>query len=204
MGDLEPNRDVFQLDPPEIIQGALTDQGLAHLLYQGEVLVGYQLIRFPEYSSDNLGRDHGWSSEEQLKRVFHFETIYLDPIVRGQGLQLRLHALGAEAALSAGKTAGLATISPLNYPSASNALRFGLQGVAFRNKYSGNPRVVFFHDFKNPTSHPLTEMKITWVSSSAPDFLSIVETHLTNGQHLVAARRTESGSEFGFAPPPLT
>lgn len=111
MGDLEPNRDVFQIDPPEIIQGALTDQGLAHLLYQGKVLVGYQLIRFPEQSSDNLGHDQGWSSNEQLRRVFHFETIYLDPIVRGQGLQLKLHALGAEAALSAGKTAGFATIN---------------------------------------------------------------------------------------------
>ncbi len=203
MGSLEPNRDVFQLDPPEIIEGALTDQGLAHLLYQGEALVGYQLLRFPEQRPDNLGRDRGWTTAEQLNRVFHFETIYLDPTVRGQGLQLKLHALGAEAALLAGKTAGFATISPLNYPSASNALRFGLQGVAFRKKYSSNPRIVFFRDFTpTPNNLPATEATLTWIEASATDFLVEVERQFSLGRTLVTALRIEASFKLGFAEAP--
>lgn len=198
MGLLEPSRDVFQLDPPEIIRGSLTNQGLAHLLFEGDHLVGYQLLRFPGLAHDNLGRDLGWEGAERLERVFHFETIYLEPKVRGMGLHHKLHSMGTDAALLAGKTAGFATISPLNYPSTSNALRFGLLGVAYRKKYSGNPRVIFFRDFSDPRA-PLPAEPQFWEGFQDSDFLMKVEARLSEGFRMVAARHQGTDLELGFS-----
>jgi hypothetical protein len=186
IAELEPNRDRLQLDSEEVTRGTLEGKGVAHLVEKNGTLLGYQLLRYPKEDADNLGLDLGFSSND-LATVFHLETIYLLPEIRGFGFQVRLNQLGIETAKAEGFRHAMATVSPLNYPSLSNGLKIGLLGVRFALKYQSNPRIILHLDCQETTAPPSSQAT-HWVRSSSEHFIQEVRDSLSQGGILTSVK----------------
>ncbi len=195
--ELEPNRDRLQLDSEETTKGTLEGKGVAHLIEKNGTLVGYQLIRYPKEEADNLGLDLGFSSDD-LATVFHLETIYLLPEIRGLGFQVRLNQLGIETGKAEGFRHAMATVSPLNYPSLSNGLKLGLLGVRFALKYRNNPRIILHLDVQ-ASAEPSKSGASYWVRSSSAQFIQEVQDSFSQGRILTSAKSIDKTHyQLGF------
>ncbi len=145
MGSTNSSRDVFQLDSPEHVESILSGAGVTHGVFVNEELIAYHMTYFPGRRADNLGRDLGLPQKD-LKKIAHFETVYVHPDYQGNGLQQKLHQLGKKACVKNGFSYPFATVSPINYWSLKNIFKFGLVAKLILKKYAGNPRLILFSD----------------------------------------------------------
>ena len=106
-------------------------------------LAGLLMLYIPGDAPENLGKDAGFSEEEQ-QGVIHLESVAILPRYRGFGLQYRMMGIAEEEALRAGFRHMLCTVHPENHFSRNNMVRCGFQPVVRKEKYGGLLREVMW------------------------------------------------------------
>ena len=83
-----PNKEVLYIDSYEDMLGDLENGAkIIGVLNSKDRLIAYRYISFPREEKRNLGYDINLPKED-LKKVVHLETTVVDPLYRGNVLQL--------------------------------------------------------------------------------------------------------------------
>ena len=137
------DKSIYVCDDLEYVQTHIEKNGLGVVACNSsDEIVASFLLRFPDNSDDNLGRDIGLS-EEELTRVVHMETAVVIPKYRGRHLQLLMLDY-AERIIDRSKyDILLATVSPDNPASYKTFERNGYKRMLTKEKYGGLQRHIY-------------------------------------------------------------
>lgn len=136
------NPSFFVGDDLEFIKKHIKDEGRTVLAKEKEKVVAFLILRFPEKSDDNLGRDIGITAEELL-RVVHMESVGVLPEYRGKGLQEKLLTYAEDFLKDEEFCYYMATVAPGNIPSGKNFRKKGYECVLTKEKYGSLLRQIY-------------------------------------------------------------
>mgnify|MGYP004458866885 FL=1 len=123
-------------------------------VFDGEKLIAYGSLVFPNDSPENIGWDLDWTRE----KIFHcltLDTIVVDPDYRGHGLQRTLIRSCVAYALELMPDATvLTTVSPFNKYSLHNVQAEGFQILKRKEKYGGYDRYILGYTQAPDTEFP--------------------------------------------------
>ncbi|WP_026826087.1 MULTISPECIES: hypothetical protein [Exiguobacterium] len=132
----------------------LKDQTLIGAKSDGRI-IAFRAMLIPPIDNEHLGRDIGWP-EDLLERVIYQEVTNVHPEFRGYGLQTHLGKLLMSQVESDNRfDVVCATVAPFNIPSMKDKFSLGLRIGAFKEKYGGKLRYIFYkemHRMWQPTS----------------------------------------------------
>ncbi|WP_214702144.1 MULTISPECIES: hypothetical protein [unclassified Exiguobacterium] len=132
----------------------LKDQTLIGAKSDGRI-IAFRAMLIPPIDNEHLGRDIGWP-EDLLERVIYQEVTNVHPKFRGYGLQTHLGKLLMSQVESDNRfDVVCATVAPFNIPSMKDKFSLGLRIGAFKEKYGGKLRYIFYkemHRMWQPTS----------------------------------------------------
>ncbi|WDH77162.1 hypothetical protein PTI97_06500 [Exiguobacterium marinum] len=132
----------------------LKDQTLIGAKSDGRI-IAFRAMLIPPIDNEHLGRDIGWP-EDLLERVIYQEVTNVHPEFRGYGLQTHLGKLLMSQVESDYRfDVVCATVAPFNIPSMKDKFSLGLRIGAFKEKYGGKLRYIFYkemHRMWQPTS----------------------------------------------------
>lgn len=136
-------KEVFVCDDIEYVETQIKTGGFAVVAcdWTGKI-VGSFIIRYPEDSNDNLGRELGLE-EDELCKVVHMESVIVLPEHRGNNLQFKMLQY-AENLVDISKYQYLvATVSPNNPASQRSFGKNGYKIVKTKKKYGGLMRQIY-------------------------------------------------------------
>lgn len=140
----------YHPNPRELIGMSLGEHGIGIGTFVDGALVGFRLVLFPGARADNLGRDIGLSAN-CLDSVAHLERTGVDPVYRGNRLQIRMTAHAVRLIVENHRWRHLfSTVAPANFASMQDKFRIGMQIVRTKKKYQDYWRHVFYLDHRDP------------------------------------------------------
>jgi ribosomal protein S18 acetylase RimI-like enzyme len=134
-----PDKRYFYAEDRAFIKRHIEERGFVLQAAVQEKIVGFLLVRIPEYEEDNLGKNVALS-HETLRRVAHMEIVVVTPQYRGLGIQKRVLKEAEKILVEKGYEYLMATVSPLNQYSLNNFLSLGYKIVKTEKKYGGYDR----------------------------------------------------------------
>jgi GNAT superfamily N-acetyltransferase len=166
-----PNKEVLYIDSYEDMLGDLENGAkIIGVLNSKDRLIAYRYISFPREEKRNLGYDINLP-EEDLKKVVHLETTVVDPLYRGNGLQLVTLEKAKEIAKQEGYKHFMCTVSPYNFYSLYNVMRGGLKIKALKKKYGTKPdnsdglwRFILHNDLDKKYYNPVDLVLSKWAN----------------------------------------
>lgn len=140
----------YHPNPRELIGMSLGEHGKGIGTFVDGALVGFRLILFPGARADNLGRDIGLPTH-CLDSVAHLERTGVDPVYRGNRLQIRMTAHAVRLIVKNHRWRHIfSTVAPANFASMQDKFRIGMQIVRTLKKYGDCWRHVFYLDLSEP------------------------------------------------------
>ena len=140
-----PSADLFASNDEEFIAKHISEEGLIALSDIDGVTSGFQVLRIPGSSEDNLSKFS--FVEIPPNEVVHMESVAILPKARGKGLQKQLINFCEAIAIDANYKWGFCTVHPRNAPSLNNLLTLGYSTINQAELYGGVPRLIMAKNF---------------------------------------------------------
>lgn len=136
----------YFVDSVDFIHAHVSREGFIVVALEGAGNVaGFQVVRIPGRSPDNLGHEIGLPDEELL-RVAHMESAAVLPVHWGKGLQRAMLKEAERRLASQGFQKLMCTVHPENRHSLANLERLGYKPVVTMSKYGGYLRHVMLKE----------------------------------------------------------
>ncbi|MGM0378584.1 MAG: hypothetical protein ACQEQE_02460 [Bacillota bacterium] len=165
-------KETYVCKPKKEFKKYLENGGIFLGIYVDNKLIGARITETPKLSKKNLGYFLDFT-KDQLLKTMHFKTMLVKKEFRGNNLQIRSMNLVEKMFIKRGYKYGMCRISPNNYYSLSNALKFGLKIQAiklqFQNKENTSSKLRCILNKKLDATQPITFEKIEYVKNTNID-----------------------------------
>ncbi len=181
------NPALYYPSPRHVFEESLSDNGLVIGCYVANTLIGFRSIWYPGIRSENLGKEIGINSVEQLNQVAHLERACVLPDYRGNKLQICMTNNAVKLAREKRFFRYLfSTVAPLNYASMQDKFASNMVIVRLLKKYEDYYRYIFYQDIIKPIK-PL--MEISEITSIRGDDVASQLIHLNTNEKMIGFRQ---------------
>lgn len=141
--DLLDDKTIYVCDDLEYVTEHIEERGLGVVAINSDKnIIASFILRYPNDSEDNLGRDIGLS-EDELNSVVHMETAVVLPEYRGKGIQKLMLDYAEKLINKNDYNIFMATVSPDNPASYKTFEKAGYKHVLTKEKYGGLKRRIY-------------------------------------------------------------